>query len=101
MAAPSTAKALACRELGAPGSCEAYIEWAIGRLESGDDSPHLCMLAGSAPSDDPRRLERLFENALVDLGIPSIRGDTAINLYLSVRSFSAGQAARFAQFFRV
>ena len=83
MAAPSTAKVLACRELGAPSSGEAYIEWAIGRLESGDDSPHLCMLAGSTPSDDPRRLERLLENTLMDLGVPSVRGDTAIKLYVA------------------
>jgi hypothetical protein len=83
MAAPSTAKALACRELGAPNSCEAYIEWAIGRLESGDDSPNLCMLAGSTPSDDPSRLQRLFENSLYDLGIPSVRGDAAIKFYVA------------------
>jgi hypothetical protein len=83
MAAPSTAKVLACRELGAPSPCEAYIEWAIGRLESGDDSPALGMLAGSTSSDDPRSLERLFESALKDLDIPSVRGDAAIRPYVA------------------
>jgi hypothetical protein len=81
MAPPSTAQVLASRGFNEPAPCEQYIDWAIGRLESGDDTPHLCMLAGMTPSDDPRELDRVFEITLNELGIPSVRGDPAIKLY--------------------
>jgi hypothetical protein len=41
------------------------------------------MLAGMAPSDDPRELDLVFERALKDLGIRSVAGDAAIKLYVA------------------
>jgi hypothetical protein len=81
MSSPSTAQILAYRELQWPGAGEAFIQWAVGRLEAGDDGPCLRRLAGMDPSQNQFELQGLLEGALKEVGLRSLRGDAAVKLY--------------------
>src|SRR6187455_3384164 len=81
MNTPTTAEILALRELRRPRTGEAYVRWALGRLEAGDDGPSLRMLAESDSALNQFELEPLLEQTFTELGIASVRGSAALHRY--------------------
>lgn len=77
MTAPSTASILGRRTLGQVPAAD-YVDWAVGQLVAGLDSPTLRILAGLDARVTWFEAEDLFHRSLVELGVPLPDRATAV-----------------------
>lgn len=93
--APTTEEVLARRVLGEQArDDESFVSWAAARLEAGDDTPALRVLAGERAPFDDQAVEALFDRAIAELGLelPATRGDADERLEAAViRRVLAGE----------
>jgi hypothetical protein len=80
----TTAKLLLDKALNA--SCgQNCVDWALGMLEKGKESPNLLLLAGAVHPYNHFELAGWRDSAMNELGIESLDLDASISLYVSER----------------
>ncbi|MGE3174534.1 MAG: hypothetical protein AB7O97_18025 [Planctomycetota bacterium] len=64
----STAEVVALRSLRRSAG-QAFVDWAVGMLTDGHDTPGLRVLAGESPPFQPFAMEALVDRVLAELGL--------------------------------
>jgi hypothetical protein len=82
---PTTNEVLARRALGRSID-QRFVDWAIGLLEAGADTPHLQVLAGSTPPFNYFEMRQIFDVVVHELGLQvPAEALSAVRLYASER----------------
>ena len=66
---------------------EDFVAWAVERLVEGEDTPHLCVLAGEPSSTLTVETMTLFRKALEEMNLPFLE-DRKVSFFLLVRRIS-------------